>query len=359
MCVLRRVQRSSSASNAPFRGKMPRVSKLEDALDAPMEDPQMWLWSLARAAKRKPKKVPERFEDLVIEGLVRAATALGEPKHGWGIGFARVADAGAKLLAIHPTERLARGVLGLAALSGIGGDTVKEVRKLKSRKAIAAALAELDRREAKAETYASMRKALIGFADEVFPRPKARAPKPAPEMLRLVDGKVIAPRASGPWSAYRNVARGSTRKGRDERRVVRPSEMTKTERKQLVGIFAKAFGLDAKSLSFDEIFSGKTDHDVLVESAQTPIEWWNVVDAKKKVRYQLWAYHADCGSLVHAGTAKRVAAIIQFGFGVEVKDPDHRLARAMEAAHADLRKRCPMSEIAGADFSVDDDDDDD
>jgi hypothetical protein len=49
-------------------------------------------------------------------------------------------------------------------------------------------------------------------------------------------------------------------------------------------------------------------------------------------------------------------SIIQFGFGVEVNDPDHELARAMEAAHAELRKRCPKSEVARMDFSVDDDD---
>jgi hypothetical protein len=33
-----------------------------------------------------------------------------------------------------------------------------------------------------------------------------------------------------------------------------------------------------------------------------------------------------------ARTTKRVASIIQFAFGVEVKDSDHELARAMEAA---------------------------
>jgi hypothetical protein len=57
-----------------------------------------------------------------------------------------------------------------------------------------------------------------------------------------------------------------------------------------------------------------------------------------------------------ARTTKRVASIIRFGFGVEVKDPDHELARAMEAAHAQLRKRCPKSEVARMGFSVDDGD---
>jgi hypothetical protein len=57
-----------------------------------------------------------------------------------------------------------------------------------------------------------------------------------------------------------------------------------------------------------------------------------------------------------ARTTKRIASTIQFGFGVEVKDPDHELARAMEAAHAELRKRCPKIEVARMDFSVDDDD---
>jgi hypothetical protein len=302
----------------------------------------MWLWSLANAAKRAPKKLPAGFEDAVIEGLARASTALGEPKNGWGIGFARVADVGAKLLARHPTERIAKAVLGLAALSGIGGDTITEVRRLRSRKPIAAALAELDRREAKASTYASMRRAMKGFADEVFPREKAKRAAPPVEVLRIVNGKVtMVASKGGAWGAYRKALRDTTgpkRKGKDERRVVRPSDLTKAERAQLAGIWAKAFG-PSEELSFD-----------------MPIEWWDVVDAKGKVRYQLWAYHVDCGSLVHPKTSKRVGAIIQFGFGVEVKDPGHRLARAMEAAHADLRKRCPKSEIAGADFTFDEDD---
>jgi len=332
------------------------MSKLEDALHAPSDvDPQRWLWALAAAVKRPPKKLPDGFEDAVIEALARASTALGEPKFGWGIGFARVADVGAKLLAVHPTERLAKAVLGLAALSGIGGDTVAEVRKTKSRKPIAKALAEFDRREAKAQSYPRMRKAMIGFADEVFPRAKPARPKPPVDVLRFARGKVIQPSAKGAWSAYRTAARGGGRRkgGGDERRVVRPSDLTKAERKQLVEILAKAF-VSKEKFSFDDVFSGTGD-ETLVETMQTPIEWWDIVDAKKKARYQLWTYHADCGSLVVAGTSKRVGAIIQFGFRVEVKDPGRRLARAMEAAHADLRKRCPKSELAGMDFSTGDD----
>jgi hypothetical protein len=91
---------------------------------------------------------------------------------------------------------------------------------------------------------------------------------------------------------------------------------------------------------------------VLAETAQAPIEWWDVIDAKKKVLYQLWTHHVDCGSLVAAGTTKCVASIDQLVFGVEVKDPDHQLARAMEAAHRDLQKRCPKSELVSVDFSV-------
>jgi hypothetical protein len=337
------------------------MSKLEDAINAPMEgDPMGWLWSLAAAAKRAPKKLPPRFEDVAIAGLARAATALGEPKGGWGIGFARVANVGAQLLATCPTERLAKAVLGLAALSGIGGDVVTAVRRRKSHKAIAKALSEYDRREAKATTYAAMRKAMTGYVDEVFPRTRAKrkATKPSALRLQLVNGRVIENAGSGASAAYRKSLRATTgpkRKGSDERRAMRPEDVTKKERQQLVGILAKAFGLKEKSVDFADVVSGTSKHEVLAETAQTPIEWWDVVDDKKKVRYQLWTYHADCGSLVVAGTTKRVASIIQFGFGVEAKDPDHELARAMETAHMDLRKRCPKSELAGVDFSVDDD----
>src|SRR5262249_32456977 len=157
---------------------------------------------------------------------------------------------------------------------------------------------------------------------------------------------------------YRKALRATTgprRKGKDERRLLTPDDVPEKERQQLVGILAKAFGLKEKSFDFAEVVSGQSKREVLVETAETPIEPWDLVDGKRKVRYRLWTCRGDCGSLVVAGTTKRVAAIIQFGFGVEVKDPDHELARAMEAAHADLRKRCPKSELAGMDFSVDDD----
>jgi hypothetical protein len=339
------------------------MSKLEEAMNRPMEgDPVSWLWMLAAAAKPPPKKVPDGFEDIAIAAMARAAIKMGEPKNGhWGIGFARIADTGAELLSICPTERLAKGVLGLAALSGIGGDAETAVRKKKSKsKGIAAALAEFDRREPKAEGYAAMRKAMTGYVDEVFPKQSAKKKpaKPLALRLKLVNGRVIDNDVSGAATAYREAARATTgpkRRGKDERRAVKPKDVSKKEREQLVGIIKKAFGLEKKSFDFAEIVSGESKEELLAETAQTPIEWWDVVDEKKKVLYQLWIYHVDCGSLVVAGTTKRVASVIQFGFGVEVKDPDKKLARAMEAAHADLRKRCPKSELAGMDFSVDDD----
>ncbi len=344
-----------------------RMSKLDEALDAPLDGaPTGWLWRLRVAAKEHTGKVPARFEEVAIAGMARAAAALGDPKNGWGIGFARIANVGADLLAICPTERLARCVLGLAALSGIGGDEVTAVRKLKSRKAIAAALAEFDKREGKAKSYPAMREAMSGYVDEVFPPKSSKSTKREPAKpltlrLHLQNGKVLLNRGKGRHAAaraYRKALRATTgpkRKGRDERWELTPDDVSPKERAQLVGILAKAFGLKAKSFGFDDVVSGTSTIEVLAETAQTPIEWWDVVDDKKRVRYQLWHYHADCGSLVVAGTTKPVGSIIQHGFGVEVKDPDHQLARAMEAAHADLRKRCPKSELAGVDFSVDED----
>lgn len=336
------------------------MSKLEDVLAASTdEDPKLWLWRLVAATKPAPKKLPEGFEDAVIDGLARASSKLGEPKTGWGIGFAALAESGATLLALCPTERLARCVLGLAALSGIGGDSVTAVRALKTNVAIAAALSEFDAREANARSYPAMRKAMAGFCDEVLPAKKPKK-KATPNALRLhlVNGRVLASQRSGAGSAYREALRATTgpkRTGKDERRLLAPEDVSKEERAQLVGILAHAFGLKKGSFRFEDIVSGEADEEVLVETAETPIEWWDVVDDAKVVRYQLWTYHADCGALVVAGTAKRVASIIQFAFSVEVKDPDHQLARAMEVAHAELRKRCPKSELAAMDFSVDDD----
>lgn len=318
------------------------MGKLEDAPSAPQSsDPMSSLWALAAAVTQPPKKLPPGFEDEAIARMARAAIAMGEPKSSWGIGFSRVAEAGAKLLAVCPTERLARCVLGLAALSGIGGGIVTAIRKRKATKAITAALAEFDRREAKASTYPAMRKAMKGFVDEVFPPTlpkKVRPPRRSVPRLHIVNGRIIGPLT----------------KKKDERRILEPKDLKKKERDQLVGVLAKAFGLKQKSFTFDDIFSGESDHEELRTTAHTPIEWWDVVDDTKKVRYQLFTYHVDCGSLVEAGTTKRLASIIQFGFGVEVKDPGHALARSMEAAHAELRRRCRRSELAGMSFTLDD-----
>jgi hypothetical protein len=116
----------------------------------------------------------DRLESLVLAYVARAAAERGEPNRGsWGIGFASIAEDAAPFVAKCPTERLARAVLGLAALSGIGGDTVTRLRKLK-RPAVVKALAEYDRREANAHTYAEMRAAMTGYVDEVFPRGRGR-----------------------------------------------------------------------------------------------------------------------------------------------------------------------------------------
>lgn len=333
-----------------------RMSKLDEAINAPPDgDPMAWLWSLANAAKSAPRKVPPAFEDAAVAGLARAAAALGEPKNGWGIGFVQVADVGARLLAICPSERLARCVLGLAGLSGIGGDIVTAVRKRSSHEPIAAALGEFDRREEKASTYKAMRKAMIGFADEILPRKGVakKAAKKSALRLHIVNGRIIRNDGGGAWGAYRKALRATRRltsKGKDERRTVAPADVPKKEQEQLVGILTTAFGLKKGSFRYADIFSGKSKEETLVELVQTPIEWWDVVDDGKQVKYQLWFYHADCGSLVLAGTSKRVASIIQLGFDVETKDPGNELARAMAAAHAELRKRCPKSELSGVDF---------
>jgi hypothetical protein len=322
------------------------MGKLEAALAAPTDGDKMsWLWQLAAAVERPPKKLPEGFEDAAIGGLARAATAMGEPKqNSWGIGFSRVAEVGAKFLAACPTERLAKVVLGLAALSGIGGDVVTSVRRRKANKGIAKALTEYDRREAKAGSYAAMRKAMKGYVDEAFlakdAKAKAKKPPPPGPSLHIVNGRLI-PNGQKP------------KKGKDERTLLAPTELTKKERAQLVGVLAKAFGIE-KTFPYEEIFSGESKRDELQTTAETPIEWWDVVDDKKKVHYQLFTYHADCGSLVEAGTDKRLASIIQFGFEVEVKDPDRALKRRMGRAHAEFRKRCPKSYLAMMNFSDDD-----
>lgn len=157
--------------------------------------------------------------------------------------------------------------------------------------------------------------------------------------LDIVNGRLILPS-------------DMKRRSKDERTLIEPASLTKQERDQLVAVLANAFGLEPKSFTFDDVFSGKSNSEELRTTAATPIELWDVIDEEKKLRYQLFTYHVDCGSLVEAGTANCLASIIQFSFGVEVKDPNHELARAMEAAHAALRKRCPKSELASMSFEA-------
>jgi hypothetical protein len=126
-------------------------------------------------------KIPsERLEPLVIGALAQKAKELGEPsKGGWGIGFAGVADDAATFLKRIPTARLARAILGLAHVSGIGGDVVTKVKKLGSNAEIKREIAEAERRAAKPSSYLAMREAMSGFADEVLP-PLGKSKKTAP-----------------------------------------------------------------------------------------------------------------------------------------------------------------------------------
>lgn len=116
-----------------------------------------------------------RLEGLVIADLRRCAMALGEPKGAhWGIGFAQLANPRVAFLDPCPTERLARALLGLAGLSGIGGDVVKSVAEharehARQHPELARAVAEFREREASVKSYLAMREALRGFVDEVYP----------------------------------------------------------------------------------------------------------------------------------------------------------------------------------------------
>jgi hypothetical protein len=126
----------------------------------------------------------------------------------------------------------------------------------------------------------------------------------------------------------------------------------KTKKQLIECVFcAKKMGYSAK-----QILAG--DYDFFQRAypgfAECPIECWDVVDAKKKPRYQLWLSAADSGSLVEAGTTKTIANIIQCGF--ESKDAE--LCKSLAEAQAAAKKAArDVGQLRSVSFERDDDDD--
>jgi hypothetical protein len=122
-------------------------------------------------------------------------------------------------------------------------------------------------------------------------------------------------------------------------------------KKQLVDcVFcAKKMGVSSK-----QIFAG--DYDFFQRTypgfAECPIDCWDVVDAKKKARYQLWLCAADSGALVAAGTSKTIATIIQCGFDSK----DAELCRSLAEAQASAKAKREIGQLASVSFERDEDD---
>jgi len=116
-----------------------------------------------------PHVPPARLEPRIYAHLCADARARGEPATGhWGIGFAGPSETAAKFLAVCPTPRLARLVLGLAGLSGIWGDCETEVAKHATHPAVAAALKAFRARVARVNSYGVMRKKVADWVADAL-----------------------------------------------------------------------------------------------------------------------------------------------------------------------------------------------
>lgn len=58
-------------------------------------------------------------------------------------------------------------------------------------------------------------------------------------------------------------------------------------------------------------------YDYAQSFAETPVEWWNIVDETTKPCFQLWLCCADSGFLFDAGTAKIRAGVTQWSFDID------------------------------------------
>ncbi|HEU4533863.1 MAG TPA: hypothetical protein VFS00_07080 [Polyangiaceae bacterium] len=191
------------------------------------------------------------------------------------------------------------------------------------------------------------------------PTPPPVGSPPAPT-LRFVRCRVIeSPVEGSPWGTYADALRDPDAEPGPAPTMRSPADLSPAEAAQLVACAGR--GSD-ESFTVDELYAPDfappgSPRRWIAETAETPVEWWDVVDDAGTTRYQLWLYHADCGLLFEAGTTKVVAQAIQNGSAWEL-DPSAPLTRAqIEAlvrAHEEASETHPDSQLAELFVSLDD-----
>jgi hypothetical protein len=114
------------------------------------------------------------------------------------------------------------------------------------------------------------------------------------------------------------------------------TKFSETEKEQL----KKAMLLyDGREIDDEELFSG--GYDTFEGMCEVPLEWWDVADDEGVVRYQLWIYNVDSGSLFINNSLDTAGEICQFYF----QSDDPELAMELQQAKDELSQSSKDSEI--------------
>jgi hypothetical protein len=133
------------------------------------------------------------------------------------------------------------------------------------------------------------------------------------------------------------------------------SKLTPTDRRQLMAIVGSygdepAFTLErAMTTAPEALFTGR-----LAAFAESPLEWFDVLDQDDVVQFQLWLYGARAGTLFKAATTTAVAPIddsrfCAAGCGLD-EATGERLAALLRKAKKIAASLHPKSDLASVTF---------
>ena len=105
--------------------------------------------------------------------------------------------------------------------------------------------------------------------------------------------------------------------------------------------------LELWGISFreDALFAARlSDFDGI---AEVPIEWWDILGEDGAVKYQLWLYATDSGTIFLDGSTEFCAELCQFGYDGD----DEKLAESLVNAQESALIGEPDCELASYSFA--------
>jgi hypothetical protein len=161
--------------------------------------------------------------------------------------------------------------------------------------------------------------------------------------LRLTNRRAIEPRDADPaWAAYAAALKNDGAPAPPgDKTAVAQADLGGVDLAQLVACVKECVGA---TVSGDDVTSGAVadGDDEAAEMFAMPIEWFDVVGDGGEARFQLWLYHADCGSLFEAGTVRSAGGFIQTYFEGDLAETDKA---ALTEAKAEAEGRYPDSSL--------------